>query len=247
MLTKKHQQLRKTMLAQEVRKEHHAFSAEEVADFRRAFNTMDTDGSGGIDAGEVKAVLQRFGQNPSDEELQQMVEDVDEDGSGEIEFDEFIVLMTRKARTDKRKSNKLQHAAKMEALKAKRERLRRHTQSRRGTSLPERAELEKALVRKESPADASADTPEAAVPKALPTLVFAGNKFFWRTSEKLDIHIFQDAERFTVVPFHCGAGVEFQHMHLDKARILALPELQAPAGVDTVDSDFSSATGAAHC
>ena len=35
VLTKKHQQLRKTMLAQEVRKEHHAFSAEEVA--REAF------------------------------------------------------------------------------------------------------------------------------------------------------------------------------------------------------------------
>ena len=91
VLTKKHQQLRKTMLAQEVRKEHHAFSAEEVADFRRAFNSMDTDSSGGIDADEVKAVLQRFGQNPSDEELRQMVADVDEDGSGELGIEESVM------------------------------------------------------------------------------------------------------------------------------------------------------------
>lgn len=36
-----------------------------------------------------------LGQNPSEEELQEMVDEVDEDGSGTIDFEEFTEMMTK--------------------------------------------------------------------------------------------------------------------------------------------------------
>ena len=41
-------------------------------------------------------VMKSLGQNPSDAELQDMIAEVDDDGSGEIEFDEFCEMMARK-------------------------------------------------------------------------------------------------------------------------------------------------------
>ena len=37
-----------------------------------------------------------FRLNPTDEEIQQMADEIDEDGSGEIEFDEFLRIMNSK-------------------------------------------------------------------------------------------------------------------------------------------------------
>lgn len=36
-----------------------------------------------------------LGQNPSEQELQEMVDEVDEDGSGTIDFDEFCQMMSK--------------------------------------------------------------------------------------------------------------------------------------------------------
>ena len=40
--------------------------------------------------------MKSLGQNPSAEELKQMILEVDEDGSGSIEFPEFLVMMKKK-------------------------------------------------------------------------------------------------------------------------------------------------------
>lgn len=40
--------------------------------------------------------MRSFGQNPSDQELQDMVDEIDIDRNGTIEFSEFLSLMTRK-------------------------------------------------------------------------------------------------------------------------------------------------------
>lgn len=39
-----------------------------------------------------------MGQDPTEEELEAMVEDVDEDGSGSIEVDEFITMMAKRSK-----------------------------------------------------------------------------------------------------------------------------------------------------
>ncbi|CAE7469327.1 unnamed protein product [Symbiodinium sp. CCMP2456] len=57
---------------------------------REAFNTFDQDGSGTIDTQEMKLLLEAIGEAPSEEELFRFMADVDEDGTGEIEFAEFL-------------------------------------------------------------------------------------------------------------------------------------------------------------
>eukprot|EP00949_MAST-11_sp_MAST-11-sp1_P001770 g1770.t1 len=70
-------------------------SEEQILEFKEAFRLFDKDGGGSIDVDELKEAMEALGQSPDDEELQSMVDEVDEDGSGEIEFEEFLVLMTK--------------------------------------------------------------------------------------------------------------------------------------------------------
>merc|ERR1712110_1346991 len=55
-----------------------------------AFNTFDADGSGTIDTQEMKLLLEAIGESLTEEELFRFMADVDEDGTGEIEFAEFL-------------------------------------------------------------------------------------------------------------------------------------------------------------
>merc|ERR1712118_603043 len=56
----------------------------------------DTDGSGSIDAKELKVAMRALGFEPKKEEIQKMIQDVDDDGSGTIEFPEFMTMMSQK-------------------------------------------------------------------------------------------------------------------------------------------------------
>lgn len=60
---------------------------------RQAFDMFDTDHGGTIDATELGAALRAMGQNVSEEEVKKMLAEVDDDGTGEIEFEEFCDLM----------------------------------------------------------------------------------------------------------------------------------------------------------
>ena len=51
---------------------------------------------GSIDAKELKVAMRALGFEPKKEEIQKMIADVDDDGSGSIEFDEFLKMMTQK-------------------------------------------------------------------------------------------------------------------------------------------------------
>ena len=45
---------------------------------------------------ELHGVMKKLGDNPTEEELQTMVNKFDEDGNGTIEFIEFLVMMATK-------------------------------------------------------------------------------------------------------------------------------------------------------
>lgn len=67
---------------------------DEVEELRQAFDLFDTDGSGTIDPKELRAAMQSLGFEAKNQTIYQMIKDIDKDGTGEIDFDEFLDLMT---------------------------------------------------------------------------------------------------------------------------------------------------------
>mmetsp|Transcript_18517 Transcript_18517/g.41949 ORF Transcript_18517/g.41949 Transcript_18517/m.41949 type:complete len:159 (-) Transcript_18517:95-571(-) len=65
-------------------------------EIKAAFDLFDTDGSGDIDAKELRVAMRTLGFEATKEEIAKMIADVDDDGSGEIEFEEFLKMMTIK-------------------------------------------------------------------------------------------------------------------------------------------------------
>ncbi|KAL4622613.1 troponin C, slow skeletal and cardiac muscles-like [Arapaima gigas] len=69
---------------------------EQKNEFKAAFDIFVQDAEDGcISTKELGKVMRMLGQNPTPEELQEMIDEVDEDGSGTVDFDEFLVMMVR--------------------------------------------------------------------------------------------------------------------------------------------------------
>uniref|UniRef100_A0A8D1D1Q9 Troponin C, skeletal muscle n=1 Tax=Sus scrofa TaxID=9823 RepID=A0A8D1D1Q9_PIG len=71
-----------------------------LAEFKAAFDMFDADGGGDISVKELGTVMRMLGQTPTKEELDAIIEEVDEDGSGTIDFEEFLVMMVRQMKED---------------------------------------------------------------------------------------------------------------------------------------------------
>merc|ERR1719428_1397662 len=61
---------------------------------KQEFDAYDEDRSGYIDVKELKELLEKLGEELSEEELEQAFKELDQDGSGEIEFFEFVEWFT---------------------------------------------------------------------------------------------------------------------------------------------------------
>lgn len=73
-----------------------SLSQDQVEDYHEAFCMFDKDGSGTITTKELGDVMRALGQDPTEEELKDIISDVDKENKGMINFEEFLELMTKK-------------------------------------------------------------------------------------------------------------------------------------------------------
>ncbi|XP_055272784.1 centrin-1 [Moschus berezovskii] len=61
----------------------------------KAFRLFDDDETGKISFKNLKRVAKELGENLTDEELQEMIDEADRDGDGEVNEDEFLRIMKK--------------------------------------------------------------------------------------------------------------------------------------------------------
>ena len=74
----------------------HQLSEEDVAKFRETFALFDQDSDNKITTKELGDVFESLGKSMTEAELQIMIDEVDSNRNGTVEFDEFLSMMARK-------------------------------------------------------------------------------------------------------------------------------------------------------
>ncbi len=62
-------------------------------ELQEAFEIFDVNKDGSISKKELENILRSLNEDPEEEEIQQLLDEVDVDGNGEIDFEEFVALM----------------------------------------------------------------------------------------------------------------------------------------------------------
>jgi len=70
-------------------------SKEQVEMLKKAFDMFDKDKKGSIETTVVATILRTLGQSFVESELKELILEIDVDGSGELDFDEFLTLTSR--------------------------------------------------------------------------------------------------------------------------------------------------------
>ena len=71
-------------------------SQELIQQYRKAFSVYEKEDEGKISKKDLGILMRSLGQNPTEAELQDMINEVDADRKGTIEFHEFLSMMERK-------------------------------------------------------------------------------------------------------------------------------------------------------
>ncbi|KAF7469916.1 Hypothetical predicted protein [Marmota monax] len=77
-----------TMMARKIKD---ADSEEEI---REALHVFDKDGNGCINAAELRYVMTNLGEKLTDEEVDEMIGEADIDGDCQVNYEEFVQMMT---------------------------------------------------------------------------------------------------------------------------------------------------------
>jgi len=74
------------------------FTDEKILELKDAFEMFDRDKDGLISNKELGNILRSLGHEPNDVEIADMINDVDSDEDGKIDFNEFMHLMHKRAK-----------------------------------------------------------------------------------------------------------------------------------------------------
>jgi len=66
---------------------------EQRSQIKQAFDICDVDGSGSIDMEELKEVLAALGEQATDEQAKELMQEIDTDQNGTISYEEFREAM----------------------------------------------------------------------------------------------------------------------------------------------------------
>lgn len=69
---------------------------EEEKEFREIFNLVDRDKGGSISKSELAQLMDTLAINASQQEIDLMIGEIDKNNDGEIQFEEFVAVMSRK-------------------------------------------------------------------------------------------------------------------------------------------------------
>ena len=87
----------KSAIATELARRARELTEEQMAEFKECFSLFD-DGSGTVDTSELGEVMRSLGRETSDAELARIIEQVGADGSGTVDFAEFLGMMATQMR-----------------------------------------------------------------------------------------------------------------------------------------------------
>ena len=72
-----------------------SLSEEQIQEYKEAFSLFDKELNGSISIKELGAVLRSMGQNPTENDIKEMIDSLDDNETGTIEFSEFIGLVDK--------------------------------------------------------------------------------------------------------------------------------------------------------
>jgi len=73
-----------------------SLTIEEINEYKQAFALYDRNSNGTINQSELLSVLRSLGQNPTEQEVQDIINEMDANKNGKIEFQEFLEKMAER-------------------------------------------------------------------------------------------------------------------------------------------------------
>lgn len=67
-----------------------------LREYKDAFEMFDKDKDGSITAKELAMVMKSLNQEPTDADVEEMINEVDVNGNGKIEYEEFVIMMNKR-------------------------------------------------------------------------------------------------------------------------------------------------------